>query len=206
MRKLMMIAALLVASLNVNAQEVGMFIKPMAGATLTTMTGDVNDLKMKVGFTGGAELGYQFHKMVALTAGALYTMQGARVSNDDNKYMINTNYLNVPVLLNLYPVSGFGIKAGVQFGFMTDAHSKVQNEDKLEGRKVTIDYSIDYKDDFEKFDLSIPVGISYQFSNPFVIDARYQVGVTKLNKESGHGVKDLKNGVFLITFGYKFAL
>ena len=108
-----MIAALMVASLSASAQEVGAFIKPMAGATLTTLTGDLNDLKMKVGFTGGIELGYQFHEMFALTAGALYSMQGGRVSNDDTKYMVNMNYLNVPVMLAVYPVPGFGIKAGV---------------------------------------------------------------------------------------------
>ena len=194
MRKLMMIAALLVASLNVNAQEVGMFIKPMAGATLTTMTGDVNDLKMKVGFTGGAELGYQFHKMVALTAGALYTMQGARVSNDYNKYMINTNYLNVPVLLNLYPVSGFGIKAGVQFGFLMKA--------KQGGEDV--------KDFFEKSDFSIPVGLSYEFDDA-VVELRYNIGVSNIRKDNyvenlfSDG-KKIHNSVLMLTFGYRIPL
>ena len=194
MRKLMMIAALLVASLNVNAQEVGMFIKPMAGATLTTMTGDVDDLKMKVGFTGGAELGYQFHKMVALTAGALYTMQGARVSNDDNKYMINTNYLNVPVLLNLYPVSGFGIKAGVQFGFLMKA--------KQGGEDV--------KDYFEKSDFSIPVGLSYEFDDA-VVELRYNIGVSNIRKDNyvenlfSDG-KKIHNSVLMLTFGYRIPL
>ena len=194
MRKLMMIAALLVASLNVNAQEVGMFIKPMAGATLTTMTGDVNDLKMKVGFTGGAELGYQFHKMVALTAGALYTMQGARVSNDYNKYMINTNYLNVPVLLNLYPVSGFGIKAGVQFGFLMKA--------KQGGEDV--------KDYFEKSDFSIPVGLSYEFDDA-VVELRYNIGVSNIRKDNyvenlfSDG-KKIHNSVLMLTFGYRIPL
>ena len=194
MRKLMMIAALLVASLNVNAQEVGMFIKPMAGATLTTMTGDVDDLKMKVGFTGGAELGYQFHKMVALTAGALYTMQGARVSNDDNKYMINTNYLNVPVLLNLYPVSGLGIKAGVQFGFLMKA--------KQGGEDV--------KDFFEKSDFSIPVGLSYEFDDA-VVELRYNIGVSNIRKDNyvenlfSDG-KKIHNSVLMLTFGYRIPL
>ena len=194
MRKLMMIAALLVASLNVNAQEVGMFIKPMAGATLTTMTGDVDDLKMKVGFTGGAELGYQFHKMVALTAGALYTMQGARVSNDDNKYMINTNYLNVPVLLNLYPVSGFGIKAGVQFGFLMNARQGGEDD----------------KDFFEKSDFSIPVGLSYEFDDA-VVELRYNIGVSNIRKDNyvenlfSDG-KKIHNSVLMLTFGYRIPL
>ena len=55
MKKFMLIAALMVVSLSASAQ--GLFLKPMAGGTVTTMTGDVeDDLKMKVGFTAGAEL------------------------------------------------------------------------------------------------------------------------------------------------------
>ena len=73
MKKLMIIAAMMLATLSVNAQE--FFIKPMAGGTLTTITGDVDDVKMKIGFTGGVELGYHFNEMFALTAGALYSMR-----------------------------------------------------------------------------------------------------------------------------------
>ena len=62
------------------------------------------------------------------------------------------------------------------------------------------------KDQYQKFDFSIPVGVSYQFKVPITIDARYQIGLTKLNKESIVGVKDSKNSVFTLTVGYKFAL
>ena len=41
MKKFMLIATLMVASLCASAQ--GVFIKPMAGGTVTTMTGDVED-------------------------------------------------------------------------------------------------------------------------------------------------------------------
>ena len=160
-----MIAALMVASLSASAQEVGAFIKPMAGATLTTLTGDLDDLKMKIGFTGGVELGYQFHEMFALTAGALYTMEGARVSNSHTKYMINMNYLNVPVMLAVYPVQGFGIKAGAQFGFLMKAKQG----------------DTDMKDFFKKSDFSIPVGLSYEFDDA-VIDLRYNIGLSNILK------------------------
>ena len=83
-----MIAALMVATLTANAQS-GPFIKPMAGGTVATITGDVNELKLKVGFVGGVELGWQFGDHFALTGGALYTMQGARVSDDRTKYNVN---------------------------------------------------------------------------------------------------------------------
>ena len=59
---------------------------------------------------------------------------------------------------------------------------------------------------YQKFDFSIPFGVSYQFKVPITIDARYQLGLTKLNKESFPGVKDSKNSVFTLTVGYKFAL
>ena len=55
---------------------------------------------------------------------------------------------------------------------------------------------------FNKFDLSIPIGISFEFSR-VVIDARYLLGLTKVNKE---GDKTCHNSVILITTGYKFKL
>jgi hypothetical protein len=42
------------------------------------------------------------------------------------------------------------------------------------------------------------MGISYEFSD-FVIDARYNLGLTKTNKE---GDKSIKNSVFMLTLGY----
>ena len=198
MKKFLMIAALMVASLSVNAQEVGMFFKPMAGATLTTMTGDVDNLKMKVGFVGGAELGYQFHSMFALTAGALYTMQGARVSNSDNKYMINTNYLNVPVMLNIYPVRGLGIKAGAQFGFLMKA--------KQGGE--------DIKDFLKKSDFSIPIGLSYEFDDA-VVELRYNIGLSNIKNDNyienifynGNKIDSkVHNSVLMLTFGYRIPM
>ena len=62
------------------------------------------------------------------------------------------------------------------------------------------------KDQYKKFDFSIPVGVSYQFKTPITIDARYQIGLTRLNKYTADGVKDSKNSVFTLTVGYKFGL
>ena len=186
-----MIAALMVASLSASAQEVGAFIKPMAGATLTTLTGDLNDLKKKVGFTGGIELGYQFHEMFALTAGALYSMQGAKFDNDLAKYNINLDYLNVPLMLAVYPVKGFGIKAGAQFGFLLKAKKGDDN----------------VKDLFKKTEFSIPVGLSYEFEETSV-DLRYNIGLSNLINSDNAIDKDQKmhNCVIMLTIGYKITL
>ena len=52
-------------------------------------------------------------------------------------------------------------------------------------------------DDVKGFALSIPVGLSYEFSN-VVLDARYNLGLTKAIKDA-----DSKHSYFTITLGYR---
>jgi hypothetical protein len=56
------------------------------------------------------------------------------------------------------------------------------------------------------FDLSIPVGMSYEFNNNLVLDARYHIGLSDVNKDADPGEKSVKNSVFLLTLGYKLKL
>lgn len=185
MKKIMMIAALMVATLSANAQQ--MFIKPMVGGQLTTLTGDgVEGAKMKFGLVAGAEFGYNFSEQLGLTAGLLYSMQGSAVKNSDDKW--KTDYLNIPVLLNFYAAPGFAIKAGVQPGFLMSAKAGDH----------------DMKDNCEKFDFSIPLGLSYEISD-FVIDARYNLGLSSILKDANgiHWDAKAKNSVIMLTVGYK---
>lgn len=185
MKKLFVMAVVaLMTTVSVNAQQ--MFIKPMVGGTLTTLTGDVSDNKMKVGLVAGAEFGYNFAENMGVTAGLLYSMQGTAAKNSDDNW--NMDYLNIPVLFNYYIVPGFAVKAGVQPGFLMRA--KYGDHD--------------WKDYCEKFDLSIPMGLSYEISD-FVIDARYNLGVTNILKDNKGLIWDgkAKNSVIMLTVGYK---
>ena len=196
MKKLMMIAALMVATLSANAQQ--MFIKPMVGGTLATLTGDADGAKMKLGLAAGAEFGYNINDMFAVTAGALVSLQGAKY--DDTQYTkdmsTNLTYLNIPILANVYIVPGLAIKAGVQPGFLLSSKSKGK---ELIGSGTWDEYEVTGTDGLKKFDLSIPLGLSYEFSD-FVIDARYNLGLTNIND---HGSAKVKNGVIMLTVGYK---
>jgi opacity protein-like surface antigen len=51
-----------------------------------------------------------------------------------------------------------------------------------------------------KFDLAIPVGLSYEY-NHITLDARYNIGITKLFSDSDDTVR---NQVVAVTLGYKF--
>ena len=117
MKKLMIIAAMMVVSVCANAQ---MFVKPMVGGTLSTITGDNTDnYKFKVGLVAGGEFGYFITDKFAATAGLLYTMEGTKIKHADHN--TNLEYLNIPVLANYYIIPGLAVKAGIQPGFLTKA-------------------------------------------------------------------------------------
>ena len=109
MRKVLFIAAMIVATLTASAQNVagGFSIKPMAGVSFATITND-KDAKMKVGFVGGAEAEYGISNRFGIAAGVVFSMQGAKAKTDygilddkvDLKY--NMNYLNIPILAKFY--------------------------------------------------------------------------------------------------------
>jgi hypothetical protein len=53
-------------------------------------------------------------------------------------------------------------------------------------------------DEMTKFDLSIPVGLSYEISR-VTLDARYNIGLLKVIKG-----ESIRNKAFVFTIGYKF--
>ena len=198
MKKLMMIAAMMLMSVGAFAQEAGeMYIKPMVGATISTIT-DVEDSNVKFGLVGGAEFGYNISNAFAITAGALYSMQGVGYKDDalsDEKDASTTlTSINIPILANYYIIPGLAVKAGFQPGFMVSAKTK----STMGGH----DYEVTGTDGYKTFDISIPVGLSYEISD-FVIDARYNFGLSKIYKNDPGSSK---NSVIMLTVGYKIPL
>jgi len=194
---LMMVAAAMMAVVSVNAQQPvgGMWLKPMVGGTLSTVTKS-DDAKMKLGIVAGGEFGYQVAEPFAVSAGLLVSMQGAKMK--DNNYMRDESstmtYLNIPVLANFYLTKGLAIKAGLQPGFLLSR--KWKGEENVNGKWESFDESS--TDGMKKVDLSIPFGLSYEISD-FVIDARYNLGLTKIVNSN---LVDSKNSVIMLTIGY----
>ena len=200
MKKILMIAAMMIATLSANAQnEVGQItLKPMAGINLATMT-KTTDSKMRVGLAAGIEGEYGLAEDLGITAGVLYSMQGVKGTTDiagvkvDQTYKLD--YINIPILANYYIIKGLAIKAGIQPAFKVSAKAKF--EGSYGGVKASEEEDIDGT---KGFYLSVPFGLSYEISN-VVIDARYNLGVTKAIKDV-----DCKHSWFTFTLGYKFAL
>ncbi len=191
MKKLLVVAAILLGAVTANAQnEVGQIsIAPTIGLNYAKITMDKQEFAPF--FEVGANAEYGMTEKLGISAGVFYSLQGSKdkeAAPGYKKEKTKTSYINVPILANYYVWNGLAVKAGVQPGFLLSAKYG----------------STDVKKDAKKFDLGIPVGVSYEISN-FVVDLRYVFGLTKTAKESDHQ-KAGKNQVIQLTAGYKFKL
>lgn len=194
MKKVLVVAALMFSSVATFAQHaVGSFnLQPKVGVSIANLT-DNNSSDARVGLVNGVEGEYQASDIFSVSAGVLYSMQGAKYDAFGAKSTEKLDYINVPIMANVYVVKGLAVKLGVQPGFKVN--------DKLDLRMPVLGGAlVDLK--AKSVDFSIPVGISYEYNN-FQVDARYNWGLTKVFDVDK---LDQKNSVFQITLGYKFDL
>ena len=191
MKKLILMAVMALATVTSFAQQaVGTFtIQPKIGLNLANLTN--GDADIRAGVAAGVEFEYQVSDIFSLSAGALYSMQGCKNTIEGVDVTTKLDYVNVPILANVYVVKGLAVKLGLQPGFNVSHKFSVAKGSTSGSTDIPGVKSVDF---------SIPVGLSYEFNN-FVIDGRYNFGVTKVADNA-----DSKNSVFQFTLGYKFAL
>ena len=231
MKKMILMAVVaMMATMSASAQarfETGTFtLQPRIGGTGSLFTnapdmsedGKTIDAIPAGGSFTGLDLEYYLSSRIGLTAGigwseagtgwenhTIYAPNGQTMKVKD--WSLKTNYFNVPLTVNWYVLKGFALKTGLQLGFLTRA----KEHSLLEYTEGVVDYTLtadtDRKTEFKKFDISIPVGLSYEFRFPIVIDLRFNVGLTKVNKD--HTIidgDDYRNLQSALTIGYKFKL
>ena len=226
MKKLMMMTIGLIATMSASAQvDAGDWaITPRVGIGIADLTGKLYDPDKAAGsydatlhpitsFVAGIEAEYGMTDQLSLAFGMAFSTQGAKTT--DGLFKVAMDYLNVPVTVQFYPIPkcGLAIKAGAQFSFLTrkkitidgrtyDAdYHKVLLRNRWGGYNVTY-VETEVSKQFNKFDFSIPIGISYELYH-FVLDARYNLGLTKVMKDDPEASK---HSVWQFTLGYKFDL
>lgn len=195
MKKLFLMAVMAVACLTANAQnsrhsEGSFTIQPMIGIAAGTLSGTYSDFEIsskdpRAGLTIGAEAEYYTKTpWLSVSAALMYTQQGWETKVNGKTYTQKLDYINIPVLANFYVAKGFALKIGLQPGFLVSA---------------------DDKSSFESFNLSMPIGLSYEFKNGITLDLRGTPGLTAVNKNSSSDWK-LRSDCSTLTIGYKFSL
>jgi hypothetical protein len=218
------IAMMAVVSAHAQIEEGNWFITPKVGVSVADMTGQLFDptkaegtydatLHPLTGFTAGVELEYGLADQVGLSFGLFYAKQGAKT--DDGLFKVKMDYAKIPLMLNYYPIpnAGLALKAGVQIGFASRKRITIDgveyNADNTRawwinrwGRAIPVVVENELSRQFNKVDFSIPVAVSYELYN-FVMEARYNIGLTKVMKEDPESSKHM---VWQFTLGYKIPL
>ncbi len=205
MRKLIVLSAMLLTALVAMAQheEGELLLQPRVGMSISTLT-DADKTITDMHF--GLEAEYMITDQFSLSAGVLLSNQGAKYDYVDSegpqKYEIDLDYVQVPLLANYYVLPGLAIKAGVQPGFRMRAKMKEGDYtlDLDEGLKL-LNYVVDADYKINKIDFSVPVGLSYEFRN-IVLDARYNFGLLKVASDGDA----FYNRFFMLTLGYKIGI
>ncbi|MCX7550447.1 porin family protein [Xanthomarina sp. F2636L] len=218
MKKVLLIAAVAVFGLsNVNAQEVS--FGPKAGVNFATLTGDVEDNDLKVGFHIGGALELMFTEKMGLQAELLYSLQGTKDSysstetiggvtyTEEEETKLNLSYINIPVSFKYYVTNGFSVEAGPQVGILASAKADYEYTERVQGGGFDETYSEsgdeDVKDMISSIDFGLNFGLGYKLDNGLNFSARYNLGLT--NVLDVDGVDDKwNNGVIQLSAGFMF--
>lgn len=123
MRTLIMIMAF-VLSYNINAQSTQNEDKNSSFgikggynlASVRNSDGDETDQRQgfHIGFFGEASL----NNFLSIETGLTYSQQGYKIENSNYKLTQKIDYINLPLMLKLYPTKVFYLEAGPQIGYV----------------------------------------------------------------------------------------
>ena len=153
----------------------------------------------------GLMMEYKFNPKFAIAPEVVFAAQGGKENDKidveevpgmvEAKGTFHTNYINVPLMLKFYATPAFSIDFGPQVGF--NVYSKMTASGKAGNFEAK--ETIDFKDMTNTVDFGLGLGATYNLTNNAFVQARYNLGLTKVFEDS-----QVKNGNLQIAFGMKF--
>ena len=201
LRKVLLVSALMTA-ISVGAMsQVQLAVGIKGGPNFAKINTDgsvMENYKNRTGFHGGAFVLIKATK-IGVQPEIIFSQQGSTVEINSQNFESNFSYVNIPVILKLYTVAGINIQAGPQFGFVTNAETPI--EDQLNPGTYTVQ---DVKDKMKGSDLTAAFGLGWDLPFGLTIDARYNLGLSKIFKEApSNETENAKNQVIQVSLGYK---
>jgi len=188
------VAGLIATTINVSAQKGEQKFKLGAKAGLNlanikeTGTG-AGSFKSITGFIVGGFAAIPVSSSFAIQPELLYGQYGAKSDALGISIDLKTSYLSVPLLAKYsFKETGFSLLAGPQIGVLLSAKT----------------LGVDVKSSFQGSDVSGVFGAEYELKNGLSIAARYQLGVSNIEKSTVGSDTKAKNNAFQFTVGYAF--
>lgn len=193
---------------------------------------EIDETKSKIGFHIGGFAEYEINEKFALQPELLLSTQGGSSELieyygggtyfESFKQTPKLTYLNLPIMLKYKIIEKLSIEFGPQIGYLISAKSKweyVDSTDPSENETIEVDLikdgtytfggtTVQVKPKTNRLDFGLNIGSSYDITEKFFVQARYNLGLTAFDKNSTAGSNtdswDLKNSVIQISTGYRF--
>lgn len=174
----------------------------------------------KIGFNAGAFVNIPLSKQFSLQPEVLYNQLGAKsvlsskevttgatTVKTQRDFKTTLNYISVPVMVQFKPFDNFYVEAGPEFSYFIDGKNKGETTvtSTTGGIATTQRNSVSEtinKDDINKFNFGLGLGLGYYFTPNIGINARYVNSLTKIEKS--RPAAENNNRVFQLGLNYKF--
>ena len=104
----------------------------------------------------------------------LYSFQGQRYPSNRSEKLLALDYIQIPVMVQYFPVKDFYVEFGPQLAFNTNASVKYND-----GNKTEVD------NHFTAADFSFNIGLGYMATRQIGIYGRYIAGLTDISTDDG---------------------
>lgn len=218
MKKILLLAAVAVMGMSVTAQEFR--FGPKAGYSYSTIKLKDNSESessdpLHTFYIGGmAE--YKISDKFGLQGEVLYSPLGGKLSVAEEDPNNPDTFLNVkakttfgtllvPISAKYFITEGLSVSAGASFGVILSAKQKYSVDFGLgiPGIEIDADDEVDIKDQINTLNIAPFIGAEYMLENGLFFDARYNMGISNLSKDTTNGTK-MTNSFAQIGVGFKF--
>jgi Outer membrane protein beta-barrel domain len=215
---LMMTIALISVSVNSYSQtkfgiRAGLSVSNWQGDAVQTLqsalsfTGGYLGTASKPGFHAGGYATIPVSEMVSIEPGVQYSQKGYTVNGEldiksfdflSTRAEVQMHYIDVPVFIKVKPAGGLTIYAGPQFSYMLKTN--------LRARAAVLGFNllnktIDITNAFNRTDIALAGGVGYEFKNGFNINAGYDYGLSRIDKNSNFNAR---NRNIKVSVGFNF--
>lgn len=198
MKKLFIVAFALLIAGKVSAQKPSFGIKGGVNFANIVKTDDSNfKTDYNTGFNAGVFISVPVIGSLAFQPELLFSQKGYKSERADlvvgnGTLTQTTNWIDIPILAKISPVSGFSIYLGPQVSFLTKTNTKYEGD-------FTAAQQTKYEDDADKFKKSIVGGVlgaGFNVGKNLSINARYALDFQKNNEDGTTETPAFKNQVW----------
>jgi hypothetical protein len=175
------------AGQQVLSQEIGeAAFGVKGGLNISSLGGNASQIgSAKFGFHAGIYFAARVSDRIAFQPELVYSQQGFQVNSAlTNAFVVNYNYLNLPLLAKIYVADGTSVQVGPQLGYLL-------NSGELDAIK--------------KVDVALAMGLGYEVASGLNFSLRYNLGLLNTVVNAPNLSSSSTNRVFQLSIGYTFS-